>query len=224
MFPTDAYNRVHELVNGRGRFGKRLDSQWRASWNAVALRYDSLLAHDVAFRKAYASPSTPENRSLQERELFGFFASGSSLFECCGYATHALLAGCHVPSFRLLTYREQRRVDLPRLLPSLRLARPRSRLTTGYGRLLTARKFREMQEIRNYLSHRSNPPRTIHLSAGGGTTQPDRWRLGIHGWPDIAVEAATTSDRLTWSADMLTMLVTRMRDFAEHELPVRRSL
>lgn len=224
MFPTDAYNRAHDLVTRRGRFRKRLAGQWRAAWNAVAFRYDAMVAHDAAFRSTQGSPETPENRSYQERELLAFFVNASSLFECCGYATHVLLVGCGVSGFRLSTHRDQQRVDLQRILRPLRGARPKDRLTTGYGRLMRARKFREIQEIRNYLSHRSTPPRAIYLSVGTGRTSPDLWRLGIHGWPDIPIEAATTADRLAWCSDMLTLLITRILEFADRELPVRRSL
>lgn len=223
-FPTASYNKVHSLVVRRGRFGKRLATQWHASWNGVAFRYAALKTHDQAFRDSVSRSGTApggEERALQERELFGFFCNAAALFECFGYATYVVLAGCHVPTFTLRTFREQKRVDLPRLLPALRRQLPNDRLTNGIGRLMRSNTLAEIQDVRNYLAHRSAPPRRVFLGTAPDG-RPAEWNLRIHGRRNIPVNASTTDDRMQWCSAMLSLVTGRLEAFSEARLPRRR--
>lgn len=224
-FPTHAYNSIHNHVIFRGRFGKVHSRQWQGSWNAVAFRFDALLRHDREFRRLLADPQPTqphEHRSAQEQELFAFFATASALFECLGYATFTLLAGNRAPGFTLRTLRDQRRVDLKtRLLPSLRETLPGHPLTTGFSRLLRSRSFNEIQDIRNYLSHRTAPTRAIYRGIGE-PDRPDQWNLKPHGRPNIAIEPTTTSSRVDWCGEMLALLMPRLEKYADtHFAPER---
>lgn len=226
-FPTHAYNLVHTHVVFRGRFGKLHSRQWQASWNAVAFRYDALRRHDREFRRLLTDthPVDPHaHRSAQEQELFGFFATASALFECFGYAAYTFLAGTRIPGFRLRTLQDQRRVDLrTRLLPALRTALPAHPLTTGFSRLLRSKAFGEIQDIRNYLSHRTAPTRAIHLGVGDVEYRADQWNLRPHGRANIPVEPGTTASRVVWCSEMLTLLTVRLERYADNRLPPQRA-
>jgi len=221
-FPTHPYNLVHSHVVFRGRFGKLHSRQWQASWNAVAFRYDALTRHDREFRRLLRNSHPSDlhaHRSAQEQELFGFFATASALFECFGYATYTVLAGSRTPGFRLRTLQDQRRVDLIRLLPALRMALPRHPLTTAFSRLLRSKAFKETQDIRNYLSHRTAPTRALSRGVGDGEYRADQWNLRPHGRAKIPLEPATTASRVVWCSEMLTLLTVRLEKYVDDRLP-----
>jgi hypothetical protein len=225
-FPTDWYNRIHEQVVLNGHLDPRLNHQWSAAWNGVAFRFDAMRSHDQAFGELIAkhgvSPAHVQ-RSHQERELFAFFASASSLFETFAYASWVLMAAAKVDGFALETYQDQSRVQFSRLVDKLGAALPDDPFSKALAEISDSASFMELQSIRNYLIHRSTPTRAIGFEVGEGATGTAKWNVHIHGGDDISIESSTTGERLAWSADALARLLPPMFHLASQMMGSART-
>jgi hypothetical protein len=70
--------------------------------------------------------------------------------------------------------------------------------------------YREWKEVRNVLTHRTAPGRTIFVSIDSDEDLPPRWKIN-----DIALDQQTATTRRAHAARMLTGLLEAATVFAE---------
>ncbi len=97
-FPQVQYDAGHRhcqpKMNPEPPLGEKWD-EYSFAWNAVADRFRAVAEHDEAFVAALSRDS-PEDRSVQDRESFGFFVSGLSTLAAFSYGL-PFLASLVVP-------------------------------------------------------------------------------------------------------------------------------
>ena len=129
--------------------------------------YQDEFEQSILSRLGAAPPSDEE--FLQERCLFGFFASGLASLECISFSLHAAAAHSRPTVFKC-DNRSLRSVSPESVAKALAREWPTEALAKSLGGLVADGGFRDWKELRNVLSHRMVPPRLIQLSSHSPTT------------------------------------------------------
>ena len=212
-FPAAAYEAVHQKMAPFSTANNDVYAQFAGAWNAVSYRYRALVEYDESFgasiSKYGAAPNALE-RYRQERDLFGFFSNGFSTFEAFFYATSAAGALLQPNSFPIVTAAEQQRITPNSTIAAFLRAFPNDGIISSLNALTEDGAYMEWREIRNILTHRSAPGRTLHVTFGGGETPPDQWKLS-----NIALNQDTTASRRAHVARLLAVAFGALDRFAE---------
>jgi hypothetical protein len=210
-FPADAYDKVVSLHNsipyGTGvEWRKEPVEQLRSGWLAVAFRFLAMTSWDEEWRQSVAiqgvAPPMPV-RVTQESSLFAFFASACAVLESACYAVNAARV-LVVGEIGGLSPAHQRLVDPGRTADLLRRSFPEDPLTRELRAMLQSDDYRRLGQIRNVLSHRTAPPRTILIGvrANSGDVPAD-WGLDIHGYERESLNDETTGSPRRWVGNEL---------------------
>jgi hypothetical protein len=161
-FPTDHYNDIFERTLPRATESPAIYEQFAGAWNAVAYRFLAMADDEAAFSSlvVHIAPKPPI-RYEQERSLFGFFSNGFSVFEAAFYGVFAGGALLSPSDFPIATSRDQQRISPQSTSSALAKAFPAEPLNTVLCNLLADPQFVEWREIRNVLTHRAAPGRTL---------------------------------------------------------------
>jgi hypothetical protein len=174
---------------------------WRefaCAWNAVAYRFCSCAEHDVAFTEAMKRPekfSKSHEIYIQERELFCFFVSGMSVIESTCYALFAVGSMLDVRTFPIATPEDKRKINPEMTADKFGSAFAFESISSILQQLIGSEDYQEWKTMRNIISHRSAPPRTLFV--GGEHHGEVVWGLSIQ------LDEHTTNSRRKWLADTL---------------------
>jgi hypothetical protein len=102
-------------------------------------------------------------------------------------------------------------VDFNKTSDALDRALTRDPVAKAFRRVRRSRSFKELSTVRNYLNHRSAPPRHMYLTTGDGAP-PDLWRMRLHGMANIPLEPDTTGHRRQSMSESLALLMSRLED------------
>ena len=216
-FPVAAYERIHAKVQPLRDASPAAMNEFAGAWNAISYRYVAFVECDEAFRNSLAAHGTAPpalERYNQERDLFGFFSNGFSTFESFFYAAFAMLCLLKPNDFQIGTPQQQRNVTGTNTVSAYRRAFTPNSIIEALETLLKDPTYVELREIRNILSHRSAPGRTIHV-AFGDEPAPDQWKIA-----NIVLNERTTFTRRQGVAVTLTKAITALLQFAEQQLRV----
>lgn len=210
-FPVDPYERVHALMASRG--SDPLYKHYAGAWNALAYRFraavDSAEQFATLLRQHGASPA-PEARYLQERALFDFYSSGFSVFECTFYALYTFGALLEPNTFSLASERAQQQVSPSRTREAFKRAFPRDPIVATVGALFADPEYQKWREVRNVLTHRTAPGRTVYVSIGQDDTPPTEWKLN-----NSPLDESISADGARELSRLITLLVTAAATFVE---------
>ncbi len=213
-FPSGAYEAIHLRIVPRADTNKSAYDQYAGAWNAIAYRYNAFGEYDDLFSASIsehgASPNAAE-RYRQERDLFGFFNNGFSTFEAFFYGAFAVGALLQTPGFPIATPQEQRRISAPQTVTSYRAAFPNHAVVDALEGVTQDPAYLELRDIRNVLSHRSAPGRTIHVAIGDEPA-PDQWKLA-----NIVLDGATTATRRDRASKVLTVAMEAFQRFSDEK-------
>jgi hypothetical protein len=167
-FPLGAYNAIYNAVPRKARRRKRKWADFRDAWSAVAYRFIWLDYYADAFeksvRKNSIAPPQPM-RSEQERFAFGFILNALSCLETAHYGLFAIGALLS-KDFPLLKEKHRRNVSMKetaRMFEKVFTKKePVTKALRGVGR---ASAVKQLQDVRNIIVHRANPPRAFKMSA-----------------------------------------------------------
>jgi hypothetical protein len=177
-FPSTEYESVYKKVLPYELLAKVSYEHFSGAWNAIAYRFRAIIEYEAAFTasliKNGSSPS-PIDRYQQERDLFGFFSSGFSIFESSFYGLFSIGSIISAANFPM--------TNLKAIKPSftakaLEKAFPNDGINTVLQSILSDNTFLDWHEIRNILTHRSAPGRVFFEGFGGGVPIPDQWKIG----------------------------------------------
>jgi hypothetical protein len=212
-FPTAEYESVHARILPLAKTANDSYANFAAAWNAVAYRFMSVTQYERSFSESISATGAapdPQQRNDQERDLFGFFSNGFSVFEATFYAVFSLGAILAPELFPLATPKDQQRVSPLNTLAALKKAFAESELTAVVAAVQSDPAYLEWREVRNILTHRAAPGRHFFVGIGGDETLADQWKL-----KDIPLDRSMAPKRREELAHILTTLLQAIESFVK---------
>jgi hypothetical protein len=210
-FPTISFEKTYVLLSSKpGNFAYE---HFSAAWNAVSLRFLALDAEGDQFAEsitALDASTSLDRRYQQERHLFGFFSNGFSAFEAFFYGMFAVGALLNSYAFPMATPKEQRSINPGTTNRAFEREFPGDPILEAFRCFFNEPAYEEWTIVRNVLTHRTAPGRTIFVNAGTDRPLPPRWKLG-----EIVLDGATLQTRRILTARMIGGLVDAAAKFVE---------
>jgi hypothetical protein len=211
-FPTGAYQAIHLKIAPHATNNKPVYDQFAGAWNAITHRYKAFAECDDLFSESiskYGAGPPAEERYRQERDLFAFFSNGFSTFEAFFYGAFAAGSILQPKQFPIATPQDQRRITAANTITAYRAAFPSAPFVGALDAVITDHAYMEMREIRNVLSHRSAPGRTMHVAIGAEPA-PDQWKL-----ENIVLDNKTTATRRDRACQVLSPAMKAFQKFSD---------
>ena len=215
-FPSAGYEELHKRVvklHSKPAYG-----HFAGAWNGISYRFNALADYDEAFTQSISTHGpapNPAERYRQERDLFGFFSNGFSAFESFFYGAFALGALLEPSQFALATPADQQQVTPRRTITAYERVFSGTAVIGRFQAIVADPGYIELREIRNVLTHRSAPGRTIHVSVGSEETPPGQWKLA-----NINLDKSTTGERRLRIVGVLSEALAALQEFAEATITV----
>ncbi len=224
-FPLDAYENVaaagRRWLAGTGQGNKPppVVYEFAGAWNALAYRFLACWEHCESFTNSIQkSPNDHRDLYEQEKDLFGFFLNGLSVFESYYYGIYCLAAMLRPNEFPIEREEDRKKVSLSSSgTKTFENAFSNNEISPALKGLLKSGKYDEWNKIRNVLVHRAAPPRNHYLGAPKSGTS-DVWkesRLAELG----PLDQKTTKTRRRWLADRLRELLDAADSFSMRMIP-----
>ena len=126
-FPASQFELVYKKLGGAygGRY--EYDVLLFGALNAIAYRFMALVEYDESFTASFNAHGTDAGQPFryeQERDLFGFFSNGFSVFEALCFALFALGALTDPVNFPLAIEKAERAVRWDKMQQAYRKAFP----------------------------------------------------------------------------------------------------
>jgi hypothetical protein len=210
-FPVAAYQAVHMKLVPYAEKNNLVYAQFAGAWNAISYRFNALDEYDELFSSSiakYGAGPPADERYRQERDLFGFFSNGFSTFEALFYGAFSAAALVRPAAFPIATAQDQRRITASQTAAAYATAFPGDPILAALKTVITDPAYVELRDVRNVLSHRSAPGRTIHVAIGEEPA-PDQWKL-----ENIILDEKTTATRRSRIAKVLTEATEAFQKFA----------
>lgn len=191
--------------------GHELYEHYAGAWNAVAYRFEAAVEAGDDFEaslKSHGSAPTPNERYRQDQALAGFFSSGFSVFESVFYALHTIAAFIEPASFSLATPKARQQVSPTLTSAAYKRVFPSDPILGAFEELFADPTYIEWREIRNILTHRTAPGRTMYVGIGDDDAPETEWKLN-----SIPLDGAMVRGRRTEVARMLSTLLTAVSAF-----------
>ncbi len=125
----------------------------------------------------YGSSPPPAERYLQETHLFNFFSSGFSIFEAYFYGLFSIGHFLEPASFPIETPRDQQAISPTRTRDAYVRSGLSPSLVSSFDSLFADAEYAELKIVRNILSHRAAPGRTMFVSIGSDVLQSAEWKI-----------------------------------------------
>jgi hypothetical protein len=215
-FPAGAFENIHTELVKFAETNPDLYSQFGGAWNALSYRYLSLVEAGIAFTKSidtYGSAPNAPRRYEQERLLFEFFSNGFSVYEAYFYGMYAIGALIDSTKFPLATPAHQQAVNPTRTMDAYLKAFPEHPILSAFTALTGDSAYRECREIRNVLTHRSAPGRTIFVSFGGSESPVDQWKIS-----NIPLDNTMSGTRRAQATKLITAALNASSEFVQEKL------
>jgi hypothetical protein len=179
-FPVAFYEAVYKKVERRASTVPDLYEQFAGAWNALAYRFLALAEHEAALTVSLAnlgaSPSRLE-RYRQERDLFGFFSNGFSMFEAAFYGLFSIGAFVSSAGFPMSTAKDRQRISPSSTAIAMVRAFSGDPLNKIISSAASDPAYEECREVRHILTHRAAPGRTFFVGLGTDDLLPDQWKI-----------------------------------------------
>jgi hypothetical protein len=213
-FPTNTFEATHQKL---ARFNKNeLYSHFIGAWHAISYRYLALVEYNERFTSSIIAhgraPAQPL-RYQQERDLFGFFNNGVSIFDAFCYGMFALGALLVPRDFPLASPQDERKVNCASTLRGYNSTFQNDPILNALQALMNDQAYKELGRIRNILTHRAAPPRNLSLAIniGSGTAKPSAKILRL----DLVIDNRTTAAHRDEIARLLSSVLQATQIFVE---------
>jgi len=193
-----------------------------AGWNGIAHRFRAMSEYDNEFTLAKLSVNVSfDTRYLEEKSLFGFFVSGSSVLDCLSFGLHAtgiMLDSLHFSSnFKTLS-----KVNLDSVTVSYQSTFSQERLTDILASVKTSPEYIEWKKVRNVLVHRAVPSRKIHFESSSSgyrfPAKPPMWKTQVISEVEsFDISESTTSRRRIWLSEQVNLLLREIDIFTKNQ-------
>jgi hypothetical protein len=205
------YKKLGSVYGGRSEY----DVFVFQALNAVAYRFKALAEYDQSFTaslNAHGADTAQPFRYEQERDLFGFFSNGFSVFEAFWFALFAVGTLIDPANFRLATDKAERAVRWEKMLEAYRKAFPGDPILNVLQTIVNDPAFRELKNIRHILTHRAVGGRALSATTGPPGPPDEIPRLNIY------LDAGTTRTRRSQVARLLCLGFEAAQKFVEAQL------
>jgi hypothetical protein len=201
----------------------RQDIRWRTN---AADEY----AHD--FERESSKPVTDDRYYQETKALFGFFTSALSALECIFFAAY-FVGHAAIDPTKITAATVRERFKRSRLVSLFKEHFPHDPFTQSLVQFIgdkgpktpADQKHEEIRDIRDALSHRATPGRSMHLSNSSGVMalipDPFTWLLSdlICGATDQVLDKDFLLDRQDWLERTIRSMATELDNFANANLP-----
>jgi hypothetical protein len=226
-FPTVPYNAINATI---GLYRPKAPSlvlwgEYAAGWNAVASRFKTAADADNAFNASITQSTTPPppERQMQEEKLFVFFVAGYSVVDSLAYTLYALGAMLHPAEFPMTTPAHFKAIGPALAQKKFAAVFTGTPIDTAFSVLTSHPTYKQWNQIRNILAHRSTPPRnqaitvtaTTDGGAGTSTAGPTAWQI-VGG---LVLDNKMTTEKRAWLAQHLTECVRAIETFVSSNFP-----
>jgi hypothetical protein len=214
-FPATQFEAVYKKLGSTygGRF--EYDVFIFQALNAIAYRFKALAEYDQSFTasfNAHRADTGQPFRYEQERDLFGFFSNGFSVFEAFSFALFGVGTLFDSANFPLRTEKHERGVRWKKMQEAYRKAFPGDPILNVLQTIVNDPAFIELTNVRHILTHRAVGGRALSATTGP-SAPPDRvLRL------NISLDAGTTWTRRSQAARLLCLGVDAAQKFVETRL------
>jgi hypothetical protein len=187
--------------------------QMVGAWSALSYRF---LAHGdegEAFNRSIMGQnafSSHKERYKQERYLFGFFSNGFAAFESYFYGMYSIGAVLNPTHFPFATPKDRQGVSPTSTERAYAKAFPGDPLLNTYRNVFADIAYQELREIRNVLTHRTAPGRTIFVGVGSDEPMAPRWKLN-----NISLDGSTVQARRAHTSRLLTAVLAAGAAFVD---------
>ena len=178
----------------------------------MAYRFLALTEYEASFAASLASVGSkpsPLDRHRQERDLFGFFCNGFSVFEATFYGLFSLGSFLSATSFPMSTPKDQQRISPSSTAAALESAFPGDPIHKAITTVLQDPAYLEWREVRNVLTHRAAPGRIFFVGIGGNDALPDQWKI-----KGIPLDVKMASTRRAVLSRLLSDLLQGIEQFS----------
>lgn len=209
-FPAAEYESiVHRVQLHSPRLG-HLYEHFGGAWNAISYRFLAATENETAFTQSIArfgGGLDPSERHRQESHLFAFFANGFAAFESCFYGLFSLGAHLSPPHFPMNTARDHQSISPSSTKAAISKAFSSDPIN-GVLQVVTGDPaYIEWREIRNILTHRTAPGRTVFVGIGDDNL-PDQWKIN-----QIPLDVTMAPQRRANLSRLLEMLLQGIDEF-----------
>jgi hypothetical protein len=211
-FPVTEYLSISNKAGTRAGSAADVLQHFSGAWNAVVYRFHAVNAYQEALGPALEGARHgvvgPE-RALQERDLFGFFSNGFSVFEATFYGLYSLGALAS-PAMFPMTEADQRKINLSFTIDCIACAFPNDPIIQVLNCIKGDTDYASWSRIRNVLAHRVAPGRTFFV---GGHHETPTWKTD-----DLPLTAAMLLKKRSELSSLLACLLQGVDAFAASRL------
>lgn len=211
-FPVAGMESIHSKAFARRGTHSEIYEHFASAWNAVAYRFLAVTEYEVEFTASLAIHSADATvRHQQEKQLFGFFSNGFSVFEAAFYGLFSLGSLLSPSEFPIATAKDQQRISPTTTTNALKSAFPTSPINAALKTIADDPAYLEWREVRNVLTHRAAPGRRFHADLGGKDSSiPDQWKL-----KDISLDKDMAPTKRAHLARLLNLFANEVDVFAK---------
>lgn len=172
-YPTEQAERVYRYLFEEMKAHPRGSALVGHGFTGVAYRFRAATDYQSDFETSFLAPggdaAPVDEQYRQERAIFGFFASGLAALESFSFAVHVISAHYEARNRIGISDAQLENVYPSSVAETLNKFFPNAPLTTTIRNLVGESTFERWNKIRNILSHRAIPPRSITFSPGSKT-------------------------------------------------------
>lgn len=216
-FPGEQFNRAWAKVAPLSSSKPAAYLEFSSAWAALSYRYLAAVQHGEDFTNSIISDGTspPAGRRFhQEKCLFDFFSAGFSALDSFFYAAYALGSLVDAAAFPLATDKDRRNVTCDNTIRRFKERFSSGQPLAALQALAVSPEHVEWRTIRNILTHRAAPGRTLHVSIGSDDETPvDLWKQF-----DLPLDRTLTITKRAKLGASLLAPMTALADFAEGHL------
>lgn len=211
-FPAEIYESIHKRMAKKKNDHLKSWFQYAWAWNAVAYRFLACTEHHKAFTgslKKFGISPKPQQRYVQEKNLFGFFVTGLSVIESVIYGLYAIASVIKPHYFPITKEEDLKRVTPENTTDKLKRYFKSQRITVVLKKLINDKDYEYWKKIRNILIHRI--ARGRDFSIGGNDRSKALW---IN---EIPMNENTTYSHYKWLTNWLLVILEGIDNFTSNE-------
>jgi hypothetical protein len=214
-FPVVGYERAFNHVRAHINVQGPCYEHFAGAWNALSFRFRSMVDEEGQFAEAVTgrdAGETVDNRYCQERHLFGFFSNGFSAFDSYFYGMFSIGSELNPTVFPIATPKDQQRISPVSTQAAYSRAFANDPILAGFAAVFADPAYVEWKDVRNVLTHRTAPGRTI-FAVTSGKAPPPQWKLN-----NISLDSRALTTRRAHAARLLGMLLDAAAVFVERRM------
>jgi hypothetical protein len=187
------------------------------AWSAISYRYMAVAEYDQHLTASFSTQPGAGHpiRYQQERDLFGFFRSGLSVFDAFCFGSFAIGAMTGSTDFPFATERDEQKVNFKSLIAAYKKSFATYPIVPVLVGIDSDPAIDRLRYVRNILTHRATPPRQFNLAVSSTTPTTATARIDRL---NLALDKNTTGPWRDEFKDLLAGGMAGIRAFVDARL------